>query len=304
MRVFLTGATGFVGQRLAARLLGRGDEIVVLTRNASHAGKALHDQAVLVEGDPTTEGKWMSVIDGCDAVVNLAGEAVFGKRWSDDQKEKLRTSRVFTTENIVKAVAQASNKPKVMVSASSIGYYGSNENDTLTESSPPGSDLLANISQEWEQAAHKVEQEGIRLAIIRIGIVLHPSGGALARMVKPFKLGLGGIIGTGEQWVSWIHMEDLINLFILLLDDERGSGVFNGTAPQPIHNRSFCEALAQALNKPCGLKIPEMALKASLGEVAKTLAEGQRVIPSRTKEIEFSFQFPTITSALMNLVSR
>jgi uncharacterized protein (TIGR01777 family) len=248
----------------------------------------------------------MDAVAECDAVIHLAGENIFAKRWSDAFKKVLRDSRVVSTQNIVAALARQPHKPdgspKVLLNASAIGYYGPHQDEELTENSPPGDDFLARLCIEWEQAARQAEGHGIRLAMVRIGVVLGKESGALSKLLTPFRLGAGGPVGNGKQWMSWIHQNDLAGLFVFLLENAAATGPINGTAPQPVTNRDFSRALGRALHRPAFLPTPVFGLRFLLGEVAGVVATGQRVLPKRALELGYGFRFPTIDEALKDLL--
>ncbi|MBV9122228.1 MAG: TIGR01777 family oxidoreductase [Planctomycetes bacterium] len=307
MRVLVTGATGLIGNHLLPRLRERGDAVVVLTRRPAAARERLGTDCTIVEGDPTREGTWMDALADCDGVINLAGESVFGKRWNEEVKNLLRESRVQATANVVKALARnprtAEGQPRVLVNASAIGYYGPRGDEELIESSPPGNDFLAGVTTAWENAARPAEQHGLRTALVRIGIVLDPRGGALAQMVPPFKFGLGGPVASGKQWMSWIHYHDVVGILLLALDNAAAVGPINGTAPQPVTNRDFARALGRTLHRPSFLPVPAFALKLRFGEVAEVLTTGQRVLPARAQSLGYRFQFPDLDGALRDLLA-
>jgi uncharacterized protein len=307
MRVFVTGGTGLVGSRLVRRLSERGDQAAVLTRRPDVARERLGSGVTVVDGDPMKAGAWMDAIADCDAVVHLAGENVFARRWRAEFKELLRASRVQSTENVVQALARqprsADGQPKVLVNASAIGYYGPHADEELNEDNSPGDDLLARVCVEWEKTAQKAESHSVRVARIRIGVVLDKEGGALAQMLKPFKLGLGGRTGSGRQWISWIHHADLVGIILLPLDNNAASGPINGTAPNPVPNRDFAKALGRALHRPAFLPTPAFALRVMLGEVAQIITTGQRVLPRRAQALGYAFRFPTIDAALADLLA-
>lgn len=305
MRVFLAGGTGLVGQRLVARLLQRGDQVVVLTRRAEAARMLWGNRVEVAAGDPMQEGSWMNAVASCGGVVNLVGEGIFKRRWSASFKELLKTSRVQSTANIVKALAQntapSNGQPRVLVNASAIGYYGPTGNEELTESSPPGDDMLARLCVDWEKAAESAAAHGLRVAIVRVGVVLDKAGGALQKMLLPFKMFAGGPVGSGRQYVSWIHHDDLAGILLLALDDIRATGPFNGTAPQPVTNKEFSTALGRALHRPSFLPTPALALRVALGEVANIITKGQRVLPKRALELGYKFRFEKIDEALTEI---
>jgi hypothetical protein len=248
----------------------------------------------------------MDTLAECDAVVNLAGENVFARRWTDQVKTLLRDSRVKSTENVVQSLANsprtAAGNPKVLVNASAIGYYGPHQDEELTEDSPPGDDTLARVCIDWEQAAQAVPSE-VRVAVVRIGVVLDKSGGALAQMLTPFRMFVGGPVGSGKQWISWIHHEDLVGILLLALDNPKASGPINGTAPNPVTNQSFTQALGRALHRPSFLPTPAFALQLLLGEVAHLVTTGQRVLPRRALQLGYSFKFPDVDLALKDVLA-
>jgi uncharacterized protein (TIGR01777 family) len=307
MRVFVTGGTGLVGSRLLPRLRERGDQVVLLSRRPALARERLAPEDRLVEGDPMRPGPWMDAVSECDAVIHLAGENVFARRWNDEFKKLLHDSRIKSTENIVEALARnprtAAGQPRILVNASAIGYYGPRTDEELDEDSPPGDDFLAGLCMAWERAAQKAETVGVRVVRVRVGIVLDRAGGPLALMLTPFKLFIGGPVGSGRQWMSWIHYHDLVGLFLLGLDNPAAQGALNGTAPNPVTNRDFSRALGQALHRPSFLPVPPFALKIGLGGVAQVIATGQRVVPRRPLALGYTFQFPTIEAALADLLA-
>jgi uncharacterized protein (TIGR01777 family) len=306
MRVFLTGATGLVGTRLVKRLVSRGDGVVVLTRRPAVARQHFGPEVTAVEGDPLQPGNWASLAAESDGVVNLVGENLFARRWDADFKRLLVDSRVKSTQNIVRALSgsprRADGSPKVLVNASATGIHGPHGDEELSEDSPAGGDFLASLCQEWENAAQAVEAAGVRCARIRIGVVLDAAGGALQKLLTPFKLGVGGPVGSGKQWLSWIHHDDLVSLFLLALDNAEARGPLNGTAPYPVTNRDFGKALGRTLHRPAFVPTPAFALRLALGEVADVIATGQRVLPTRALALGMNFRFPTIDLALADIL--
>jgi len=300
MKVAITGATGFVGSRLVERLQSQGHQVLILTRDRSRASKAFPN-AEIVAYTPTESGDWQQSISGCDAVVHLAGEPIGEKRWTEEQKQEILNSRKLGTEKIVEAIANANPKPSVLVNASAIGYYGTSETASFNETSSAGNDFLAQVCQSWEAEAKKVKETGTRLVILRFGIVLG-MGGALAKMLPTFKLFIGGPIGNGRQWFSWIHRDDLVNLILAALTRSDIEGVFNGTAPNPVNMNELCQALGDVLNRPSWLPVPDLALEVLLGEGAKVVLEGQKVLPENTLSKGFEYQYPTIKSALEDIL--
>ncbi len=305
MKVAVAGATGFVGQRLIERLQQEGHNSLILVRNAPRAAqvfpKAQFPQVETVVYQPKQSGDWQAVLAGCDAVVNLAGEPLFGSRWTPERKQEIKASRQIGTQKLVEAIAKADPKPSVLVNASAIGYYGTSETAKFDETSTAGNDFLAEVCQAWEAAAEKVTDSGTRLVILRIGIVLG-MGGALEQMLPPFQFFAGGPIGSGKQWFSWVHRDDLVNLILKALEDSQMAGVYNATAPNPVSMAKLCQSLGQVLNRPSWLPVPEFVLEALLGEAAQVILEGQQVQPQRTLATGFQFQYPTITAALKQIL--
>jgi hypothetical protein len=301
MKVAITGATGFVGSRLVERLQAQGHQPLILTRNRASADRAFPTLEI-VAYTPTESGSWQQAIAGCDAVVHLAGEPIAETRWTPERKQEILKSRQLSTQKIVEAIAQANPKPTVLVNASAIGYYGTSETATFDETSPAGNDFLAEVCQAWEAEAQKVKDAGVRLVILRLGIVLG-DGGALAKMTPPFKVFAGGPIGTGRQWFSWIHRDDLVNLILEALSRKDIEGVFNATAPNPVRMTELCQTIGETLNRPSWLPVPSFALEAYLGEGAKVVLEGQQVLPKRTTNYGFKYRYPTVKQALAEILA-
>ncbi|MBW4494068.1 MAG: TIGR01777 family oxidoreductase [Oscillatoria princeps RMCB-10] len=306
MKVAITGATGFVGSRLVERLRSQGHQIVVLTRNPERARRVFPAEAFgnleVVALTPAESGSWQQSVAGCDGVVNLAGAPIAEERWTPARKQEILDSRKRGTEKIVAAIAGANPKPSVLVSASAIGYYGASETATFDETSPAGEDFLAQVCQVWEAEAEKVKQTGTRLVIVRTGIVLG-MGGALGKMLLPFKLFAGGPLGSGRQWFSWIHRDDLVNLILRSLAQPEMQGVYNATAPNPVRMDEFCKALGEVMNRPSWLPVPGFALEALLGDAAQVVLEGQQVLPKRTLESGFEYKYPTVKQALQQILT-
>ena len=305
MKVAITGATGFVGSRLVERLHAEGHQVLVLTRNPTAAQKVFPNSAnpklEIIAYTPTESGDWQQAIAGCDGVVNLAGEPIAEERWTAERKQEILNSRQLGTQKIVEAIAGANPKPSVLVNASAIGYYGTSETTTFEETSRPGNDFLAQVCQAWEAEALKVIATGTKLVILRFGIVLG-MGGAIAKMITPFKLFAGGPIGTGRQWLSWIHRDDLVNLILLALTRPDIEGVLNATAPNPVRMAEFCQTMGDVLNRPSWLPVPSFALEALLGDGAMVVLEGQQVLPKRTLANGFEYQYPEVKQALQAIL--
>lgn len=301
MRVAITGATGFVGSGLVQRSQAEGYQVLVLTRHPSVA-KQLFPNVEVIAYTPTESGSWQQAIAGCDAVVNLAGAPIADGRWTSERKQEILNSRKLSTQKLVEAISQANPKPAVLVNASAIGYYGTSETATFDESSPSGDDFLAKVCQEWEAEAQKVKETGTRLVILRLGIVLG-KGGALAKMLPPFQLFAGGPIGSGRQWFSWIHRDDLVSLILFSLSHPEIAGVLDATAPNPIRMKELCDTLGKTLNRPSWLPVPGFALEALLGDGAMVVLEGQQVLPRRTLSSGFQYHYPTIEQALEQILA-
>lgn len=300
-RVVVTGATGLIGKELCQRLRERGYEVVVFSRNPAAARTTVPGAADYVAWDAAPSGPWAVSIDGALGVVNLAGASIAGKRWTGQRKREIRDSRVAGTRGIVSAIVQATQKPRVLVNGSAIGYYGPRDDTPLDEGAAPGDDFLAGVVKEWEAEALKAEEAGVRTVVVRTGIVLARDDGALARQKIPFQFFVGGPILPGTQWYSWIHHSDEVDLMLLALEDERVRGPLNATAPHPQTNRDFSRALGRAMGRPSLIPVPGFALKIPFGELADTLATGQRVVPAKAQELGYQFQYPTSEAALRQI---
>ncbi len=300
MKALVTGATGFVGPRLL-RLL---DGPVVLSRNPARAKASLGTLAgQIVPWDPMQGPPPPHVFEGIDVVLHLAGESVAEGRWTAAQKAKIRDSRVVGTRHLVQGISQASARPKTLVSASAVGYYGDRGEEELTEAAPPAHDFLADVCVEWEREAMAAEQHGVRVVTARTGIVLGAGGGALAKMLTPFKLGGGGPLGNGRQWMPWIHVADLARLYLHAAEAESIRGAMNSVAPHPVRNSEFTKALARQLHRPAFMPAPYFGLRLLFGEFAKVLFASQRVIPQVALDTGFAFQYPEIAAALREILS-
>ena len=306
MKVAITGATGFVGSRLVEKLNAAGEQIAVLTRNHSKARRVFSasnfPNVEVVEYNAQEASSWQKSLSGFDGVVNLAGEPI-SERWTPEHKKAILESRQQTTKTLVEAIGQANPRPRVLVNASAVGYYGTSETATFDETSPSGNDFLAQVCRTWETEAQKVREMGVRLAIVRIGIVLG-NGGALAKMIGPYQFFAGGPIGSGRQWLSWIHRDDLVNLIVEALKRPELEGTFNATAPNPVRMEQFSQTLGDVMNRPSWLPVPEFALDLLLGEGAKVVLEGQQVLPKKTQAAGFQYQYPELKSALTEIVSK
>jgi uncharacterized protein len=300
MKVAIAGATGFVGSRLVERLHKQGMSVVVLSRNTTHAEKVFPKTAFPNVEIFNSDG-WQNAIASCDGVVNLAGEPIAEGRWSPERKQEILNSRKQATQTIVQAISRANPQPKVLVNASAIGYYGTSETATFDENSPAGNDFLAEVCQTWETEAKKVTDSGVRLVILRLGIVLG-NGGAMGKMITPFKLFAGGPIGSGKQWFSWIHIDDVVGLIVEALTKTEMEGVYNATAPQSVKMAEFCQTMGQVMNRPSWLPVPSFALEALLGDGAVVVLEGQQVLPSRTVASGFNYKYAKLQPALVEIL--
>ena len=298
MTVAVTGATGMVGRRLVAELLKQGHRVKVLTRDAAKGEAAFAGRAgVEVAGT----GSWGAAIKaGCDAVVNLAGEPIAG-RWTPEVKRELIASRVNATKMVVNAINAAEKKPAVLVNGSAVGFYGVSDTATFDEASPAGGDYLAEICTAWEAESRKVA-EGVRLVNLRTGIVLDKEEGVLGKMLPVFQLFAGGPLGSGDQWVSWIHHRDLVGLILFALGNEAVEGPLNGTAPDPVTMNGLCKAMAKAVQRPSWAPVPDFVLQGLLGEGATLVLDGQKVLPKKAQELGYEFAYKGIEAAVRDAV--
>jgi uncharacterized protein (TIGR01777 family) len=293
MRIVITGGTGLIGGAVAQDMGGAGHEVVILSRDLSKV-KKLPPGTRAVQWDGKTGQGWSSLLDGDTAIVHLAGESIAAGRWTESRKRRIRDSRV-------ESIRQAKEKPKTLLQGSAVGFYGPRGDEVITEGHPPGSDFLADVCVDWEASTAGAEGLGVRRALLRTGIVLSPDGGALPKMSLPFKLGAGGPLGGGRQWVPWIHLADEVGAIRFLLERDDARGPFNLTAPQPLTNRDFSRALGKALHRPSLAPAPGFALRLMLGEMADMLLNGQRAVPQRLLEMGYAFRFPEALQALRNL---
>ncbi|YAI82540.1 MAG: thylakoid membrane protein ThyD [cyanobacterium endosymbiont of Rhopalodia sterrenbergii] len=306
MKIAITGATGFVGSRLVGKLKNDGHQLLIFTRNTDRAQQlypaSRFPNLEIIAYQPIESGDWQKAVSGCDGVVNLAGEPI-AERWTSENRKAILESRQLGTRKIVEAIAEAETKPSVLVSASAVGYYGTSEIGIFDENSDSGNDFLSKVCQVWETEANEVKQAGVRLVILRTGIVLG-NGGALAKIIPPFKLFVGGPLGKGNQWFSWIHLDDLVNLIIESLKRNDVEGVFNATSPNPVRMSKLCETLGEIMNRPSWLPVPDFILEFLLGDASKVILEGQQVLPKRTQSIGFEYQYPNLRKALMDILPR
>ncbi|MEM2493674.1 MAG: TIGR01777 family oxidoreductase [Nitrososphaerota archaeon] len=297
MKILITGATGFLGRRVCEVLSQAGHTLTAISRDPQRAKQRVPALTEAFRWDALGEA-----LKGCDAIVHLAGETVAG-RWTNAKKKAIRDSRVVSTRNLVNALAPLSARPRVLISASAIGYYGDRGEEALTEDSSPGSDFLAQVCRDWESEAARAESFGIRVVRLRIGLVLGPGGGALQAMLPLFKLGLGGPMGSGNQFWSWVHRDDVAGAIAFALEREDLRGPINVTAPQPVRQREFARALGRVLRRPAILPAPAFALKIALGEFASELLSSKKVLPQRLQQVGYRFRFAELESALQEILA-
>jgi uncharacterized protein len=303
VRVLVTGASGLIGAALCDALFARGDDVVGLTRNPGRARQA-NPRVSWRKWEPTLERPDPAAFEGVEGVIHLLGEPI-DQRWTDEAKQRIMESRRQGTHNLVQAIeALAEDKrPKVLVSQSAIGYYGDRGAEEVDETSGPGTGFESQVPQAWEQAAHELDGTGVRVVVVRTGLVLAAKGGLLKEMLTPFKLGVGGPLAGGKQYFSWIHIEDELGILLWALDNERVSGTINATAPEPVTNKDFSKALGRAVKRPAIVPVPGLVLDLKFGgEFGHVLRGGQRVIPKRTQELGYRFKHPDLDEALADLV--
>jgi hypothetical protein len=299
MKILLTGGSGFIGKSLAEKLTADQHSVVILTRNPD---KTREMRGVSVKHwDAKNVGDWASEVDGADAVLNFAGESIGGKRWTARQKENIIESRHNATRALVEAIRQARRKPSVLISASGVGYYGHVEQEEVTESHPRGEGFLPEVCERWENEAKAAEQFGVRVVRLRQGVVLERDGGALPRMSLPFKMFVGGYLGSGAQWFPWIHRADLVGIVRFVLAHGALSGPVNVVAPEARTMKEFCAALGRALKRPLWAPVPSFVLKAALGEMSEMLLTGQRVVPAKLVQAGYQFKFSKLDDALSDI---
>lgn len=298
-RIVITGATGLIGKKLAKKLHERGDVPVIISRDPVQArGMSFINE--FVKWDYKDPKQILKKLEGAHAFVNLAGASV-AEKWSDAYKMVILNSRIQTTDALVHAISLLEDKPKVLVSSSATGYYGNTGDNEVDETSPHGEGFLADVCTAWEQEAQIARDHGVKVSIVRTGVVLSPEGGALKKMIPAFKFMVGGSLGAGTQWMAWIHIDDIVNLYLHLIDNPQ-DGVFNGVAPTPVMNDVFVFHLGKALKKPSIMKVPSFALKILFGEMASTILDSQKVIPAYTEKSGFHFKFPELDEALEDLL--
>ncbi len=297
MNVLIFGGTGFVGRNLTEELLTNGYQVYVVTRNAQKTANSFENKVKVIEWDNSLPLSSIYELQEIDVVINLAGESIGNRRWSNSVKREILASRIRTTGAIVTAINNRTIQPKVLINASAVGYYGPRLDDEITETEESGQDFLAQVCRDWENEAYKVQSDLTRVVTIRIGVVLGTEG-ALNRMAMPYKFYMGGPLGTGNQWVSWIHIQDLTSMIRFVIEHQELTGPINATTQEPVRMRDFSKVLGEVLTRPSWLPTPEFLLKIALGQMAEMLIHGQRVVPKKVLSAGFKFRFPKLRSAL------
>lgn len=297
--ILVTGGTGFIGQVLCPELLNAGYQVDVLSRQSPKDVRAICGQVTPI-GSLTDIGEG----SGYDAVVNLAGEGIAEKRWTDHRKQVLRDSRIALTRELVSALLRCDRLPSVLVSGSAVGYYGAQGDNTVNEDAVPHDEFSHRLCADWEKAASALADRGVRICYSRTGIVVGPNGGFLERMVLPFKLGLGGRIGDGQQYMPWVHRRDVVNAILWMLTTDSASGAYNVVSPNPATNSGFTNTLARVLSRPAIFPVPALVLKLALGEMSRLLLTGQRAVPERLEQAGFRFTYPELEPALKNALGK
>lgn len=300
MRVIIAGGSGLIGRALTSSLISAGYEVVVLSRYPERVCGL--SPAVRIEyWDARTAEGWTPLINKADAIVNLAGENISSGRWTAKRKERIRDSRINAGQAIVQAIESADHKPMVLIQASGVGFYGACQDEQITEDFPSGKDFLSKLAVDWEASTTPVEILGVRRAIIRTGVVLSRQGGALPRMLMPFRFYIGGKLGSGRQWFPWIHIVDEVSAIRFLIENDNAIGPFNLVAPNPLTNADFVHFLGERVGRPAVIPTPAFLLRMIFGEMSAVLLEGQRAVPKRLTEFGYVFRFPEVTSALQDL---
>lgn len=300
MKIVVAGGTGFVGKALLAKLMGLGHTIVVLSRSPQRSLEN-HAQFKVFLWDAQSQGEWSKEVDGADAVINLTGESIAAKRWTPTQKQRIVSSRIRSTRAIVEAISNARQKPECLINASAVGYYGDVPEADVDESFVKGKGFLADTCERWEVEASKAESFGVRVVCVRIGVVLAKGGGALDKMIPPFRYFAGGPLGSGKQWFPWIHRDDLVEAVVFALTTTSVRGPVNAAAPECVRMADFCRSLGKAMNRPSWAPVPDFALNLLLGEMSSMLLGGQKARPARLQAAGFRFRYPELDAALESL---
>ena len=303
MKVLIFGGTGFVGRNLTEELLTNGYQVCVVTRNRQKIFNNLGNKMQVIEWNNNFPLSSIKELQDIDVVINLAGESIGNRRWSASVKQEILASRISTTNAIVTAINNRTIQPKVLINASAVGYYGPHQDEEITEVDEAGQDFLARVCRAWENEAYRVQNDLNRVVTIRIGVVLGREG-SLNRMIMPFKFYIGGPLGAGNQWFSWIHIQDLTGIIRFVIEHQEVIGPINATAPESVRMRDFCNELGEVMNRPSWLPVPEVLLKMALGQMAEMLLHGQRVVPKKAIDAGFEFQFPKLKSALEDVLGK
>ncbi len=301
-KIIITGATGSIGRNLVKELITRGDELTIFTQNLQSAGKNLPSVNNIIKWDYKIPAEWKNHLNGVDAVVHLAGANLAAKRWNDNYKKVAYESRIISTRKLVEAITAVDNKPKVFICSSAVGYYGNRNDDYLSEFEGRADNFLAKLCADWEKEAAKIEPLGVRRVSVRTGLVLSKDEGLLKQMIPSFKLFLGGYLGNGKQWFPWIHIDDIVGIYIKAIDSEKLSGAINAASPGVVRMKEFSKTLGRVLHRPSFLPIPKFAIKVLKGELGNYVTDSQRVVMDKLLKSEFKFKFENLEEALRDLV--
>lgn len=301
-KIIITGATGLIGQQLTIKLTDMGYKITIFTRNPDNAQKKLPNVHKVVKWEYDYVDEWLHELESVDAVIHLAGANLSTKRWNKEYKKLLYDSRIISTKKLIEAIKTVERKPKVFITASAIGYYGNRSDEILTEESEPGKDFLANLCNDWEKEAKNVEQFGVRSVQIRTGLALSRNEGALKQMLPAFKYFIGGPLGNGKQWYSWLHIEDIVNVYVKALESEILSGPINAVSPNPVTMKKFAKILGDVLHRPSFFSVPKIILLLVIGQVAEVVTSSQRVVPEKLLNSSFKFKFEKLEDALRDIL--
>lgn len=302
MKFVISGGTGFIGSYLLRHITREPHEIILLTRSSSRIQKINAAVVRYVQWDPYADGKWMAEVNGADVVINLVGKSVVEQRWNEKVKQEILESRIIPTQLLVAAIEEAPLKPSVFISASAVGYYGNRNDEIITENSFPGKDFLAYVVQEWEGAAYKAEKFGVRVSTPRIGLVLAKDGGMISKMLLPFQLFIGGPIGSGKQFLPWIHIEDVVQGMLYPIENKHFRGTYNLVSPNPVTMKEFAKTFGKVLHRPSWVPVPSFILSTMFGEGGKVILSGQRAMPKNLVKTGFQFSFTELHSALQNIL--
>ena len=301
-RIVITGSTGLIGRKLACELIQRGDKVIIFSRDVEKAKSIIPKAEEYVEWNYKTPSVWTKYFENCDAVIHLAGTNLFAKRWNNSFKKEILESREVSTKNLVEAIGKSQNKPSVFISASGVGYYGNGSDNILSENSSSGNDFLADVCKVWESEAAKVEAYGVRNVRVRTGLVLSPDDGALKQMLPPFKYFIGGPLGNGKQWASWLHIDDIVGIYIHAIDNKEISGAVNAASPNPVRMKEFAKTLGKVLNRPSFVSVPKFMLRIFVGEAAEVVTASQRIDIKKLLNSRYQFKFNELENALNNLL--